>query len=132
MHPNIAVLLVAIHGAGRQSWRRSGDRRVDKVVHPNIAVLPVLIHGAGRPQATLARSLRRAQIRPLKIYFVLNALIKCAAQAYPAHPPYGGACESTHSLRHRVYIDCLLTFTRFVKEKRRKIFGLCTIKFSRP
>ena len=27
MHPNIAVLLVAIHGAGRQSWRRSGDRR---------------------------------------------------------------------------------------------------------
>ena len=35
-------------------------------------------------------------------------------------PPYGGACESMNSRRHRIYIDRLLLYSRFVKEQRRK------------
>ena len=68
-----------------------------------------------------------------KRYMVLgDALSNCSSQVSPARPPNGGVRERILSRGRRIFIVRLFTYPRFVKEQRRKIFGLHSTNFSRP
>ena len=74
------------------------------------------------------RALFRLRIRTVVLGDALN---ECATNVCPTHPPYGGICEDI-LLADAALLLKFLTYSRFVKEQRRKISRAVHNKFSAP